>query len=104
MSGNLSLTSAESCWACSAASIISVSRRTSRCIDRPSLGQHRRSQHRMQGAQGHQIYPMAEQSGEFVSEFLDLPAQSPSRAQCVQNIDVAVRPSGAARLRAEDLE
>jgi len=58
----------------------------------------------MQGAQGHQIYPMAEQSGEFVSEFLDLPAQSPSRAQCVQNIDIAVRPGGPARLRAEDLE
>jgi hypothetical protein len=32
----------------------------------------------MQGAQGHQIYPMAEQSGEFVNEFLDLPAQPPS--------------------------
>jgi len=28
-----------SCWACSAASIISVSRRMSRCIDRPGLGQ-----------------------------------------------------------------
>ena len=31
--------SAVSCWACSAASIISLSRRTSRCIDGPSLGQ-----------------------------------------------------------------
>jgi hypothetical protein len=47
---------------------------------------------------------MAEQVSEFVSEFLDLPAQPPSRAQCVQNIDVAIRPRGPARLRAEDLE
>jgi hypothetical protein len=30
---------AVSWWACSAASIISVSRRMSRCIDRPGLGQ-----------------------------------------------------------------
>ena len=27
-------------------------------IDRPSLGQDRQSQHRMQGAQGHQIHPL----------------------------------------------
>jgi hypothetical protein len=47
---------------------------------------------------------MAEQVSEFVSEFLDLPAQPPSRAQCVQDIDVAIRPGGPARLRAEDLE
>jgi hypothetical protein len=47
---------------------------------------------------------MAKQVSEFVSEFLDLPAQQPSWAQCVQNIDVAIRPSGPARPRAEDLE
>src|ERR1700729_2930682 len=58
----------------------------------------------MQGTQRYQIYLMAEQYSEFVSEFLDLPAQAPPRARCVQNIDVAVRPSGPACLRAEDLK
>src|SRR5580704_12556299 len=47
---------------------------------------------------------MAKQVSEFVCEFLDLPAQPPSRAQCVQNIDVAIRPRGPASPRAEDLE
>jgi hypothetical protein len=47
---------------------------------------------------------MAKQVSEFVCEFLDLPAQPPSRAQFVQNIDVAIRPRGPARPRAEDLE
>ena len=32
--------------------------RCPRLIDRPSLGQDRQSQHRMQGAQGHQIHPL----------------------------------------------
>ena len=58
----------------------------------------------MQCAQRHQIYPAAEQSGEFVSKFLYLPAQPSSRAQCVQNIDVTARSSGPAGLRAEDLK
>ena len=36
---SLALTPVASCWACSAASIISVSRRMSRCIDRSGFGQ-----------------------------------------------------------------
>jgi hypothetical protein len=44
----------------------------------------------MQGAQRHQVDLMAEQAGQLLGELLDLPAQLAPRAQCVQDVDIAI--------------
>jgi hypothetical protein len=87
----LTVTPLTSYWACSAVSIISVSRRMSRCIHGPGFGQDGRSQQGMQCAHGYQADPVAEEVGQFVGELLDLPAQPPTGPQRVEDAEIAVR-------------
>lgn len=58
----------------------------------------------MQRTQRDQVNLVAEQVAEFVRQLLDLPAQLPPRSECVEDVDVAVRPGRPASLGAENLQ
>ena len=78
-------------FACPAASIISSSRRSSRRIQRPCLGQDRVLQSPVERGGRDQVDGAAEDGGELVGELLDLPAEPAARLQLVEHVDVAVR-------------
>src|SRR4051812_15663735 len=88
--------SAASRCACSAASIISSSRRSSRRIQRPCLEQARVLQSPVERGGGDQVDGPAEEGCELVGELLDLPAEPAARLQLVEHVDVAVGGGGPA--------
>src|SRR5512135_1598382 len=94
--------SSTSCCACSAASIISWSRRMSRRIERSRLFQDGLGEQRMQGNAGHQVDGAAEDLRQLVREVVDLPPEPGAGPQRVKQVEVARRRGIATSHRAED--
>src|SRR3954453_24065728 len=88
--------------ACSAASIISSGRRSSRRIQRPCLGQHLVLQSPVERGGGDQVDGPAEEGCELVGELLDLPTEPTTRLELGERIDVAVGGGGPAGDGTED--
>lgn len=96
--------SATSDRACSAASIISESSRTSRCIEQACFGQHLLAQPLVKRVPRDEIDVPAEDHRQLVGEILDVPAQACTRLQLEKEIDIALRSRLAAAGRAENLQ